>query len=163
MNKIKLFSTLLLVSIFLIGCSMGKPKKTTMTPLEIQTMQTRSYESEYSVTFKSVMSVFQDLGFTVEIADKESGLIKASGTTESSGFLYEFFTGYSATSQTVATATIEQIGKQVSVRLSFTQIDKDSSWYGKEDREDTQILDFKIYQSAFEKIENAIFYRENAQ
>ena len=142
---------------------MGKPKKTTMTPLEIQTMQTRSYESEYSVTFKSVMSVFQDLGFTVEIADKESGLIKASGTTESSGFLYEFFTGYSATSQTVATATIEQIGKQVSVRLSFTQIDKDSSWYGKEDREDTQILDFKIYQSAFEKIENAIFYRENAQ
>ena len=142
---------------------MGKSKKTTMTPLEIQTMQTRSYETEYAVIFKSVMSVFQDLGFTVEIADKESGLIKASGTTESSGFLYEFFTGYSATSQTVATATIEQIGNQVSVRLSFTQIDKDSSWYGKEDREDTQILDFKIYQSAFEKIENAIFYRENAQ
>ena len=163
MNKIKLFSTILLVSILLIGCSMGKSKKTTMTPLEIQTMQTRSYETEYAVIFKSVMSVFQDLGFTVEIADKESGLIKASGTTESSGFLYEFFTGYSATSQTVATATIEQIGNQVSVRLSFTQIDKDSSWYGKEDREDTQILDFKIYQSAFEKIENAIFYRENAQ
>ncbi|MFL2686335.1 MAG: hypothetical protein ACJ0NN_02470 [Thermodesulfobacteriota bacterium] len=106
---------------------------------------------------------FKIWGFTVEIADKDSGLIKSSGTTESSGFLYEFFTGYSATSQTVATATIEQIGKQVSVRLSFTQIDKDSSWYGKEDREDTQILDFKIYQSAFEKIENAIFYRENAQ
>tara|TARA_S200000501_G_scaffold22929_1_gene19912 strand:- start:157 stop:648 length:492 start_codon:yes stop_codon:yes gene_type:complete len=163
MNKIKLFSTIFILSIILIGCSMGKSKGTSMTPLEIQTMQTRTYESNYSLTFNSVMSVFQDLGFTVEIADKDSGLIKSSGTTESSGFLYEFFTGYSATSQTVATATIEQIGKQVSVRLSFTQIDKDSSWYGKEDREDTQILDLKIYQSAFEKIENAIFYRENAQ
>lgn len=163
MNKIKLFSTIFILSIILIGCSMGKSKSPSMTPLEIQTMQTRTYESNYSLTFNSVMSVFQDLGFTVEIADKDSGLIKSSGTTESSGFLYEFFTGYSATSQTVATATIEQIGNQVSVRLSFTQIDKDSSWYGKEDREDTQILDFKIYQSAFEKIENAIFYRENAQ
>ena len=148
--------------LFLTGCETTKPN-VNLTPLEIQGIQSRSYDHSKDIVFPSVMSVFQDLGFTVEIADKDSGLIKSSGTTESSGFLYEFFTGYSATSQTVATATIEQIGKQVSVRLSFTQIDKDSSWYGKEDREDTQILDFKIYQSAFEKIENAIFYRVNAQ
>ena len=142
---------------------MGKSKKSSMTPLQIQSMQTRTYESDYKITFNSVMSVFQDLGFTIDIADRESGLIKASGTTDSTGWVFEFFTGYSATSQTIATATIEQIAKKVSVRISFTQIDKDSSVYGKEDREDTQILEYKIYQSAFEKIENAIFYRENAQ
>ena len=66
---------------------MGKSKKSSMTPLQIQSMQTRTYESDYKITFSSVMSVFQDLGFTIDIADRDSGLIKASGTTSLLGIL----------------------------------------------------------------------------
>ena len=64
----------------LTACAAPGP---TMTPLEIQSMQTRSFESSYNVAFSSTMSVFQDLGYVVSSADKATGLIAAESATDS--------------------------------------------------------------------------------
>ena len=78
-------------------------------------MQTRTYDRDFSLTFNSVMSVFQDLGFySQKIADKRCRLNQGIWNLQKvQVFMREVFTGYSATSQTVATATIEEIGKKV--------------------------------------------------
>jgi len=48
----------IVIVIFLSACATQGP---TMTPLEIQSMQTREYEQGKNIVFPSVMSVFQDL------------------------------------------------------------------------------------------------------
>ena len=140
----------------LTACMQQAP---TMTPLEIQSMQTRSFNATYNVTFSSTMSVFQDLGYTVNSADKDTGLISAESATDSSAAAL-FWTGTSVTNQTKATAFIEKIRGKTLVRLNFVQKVETSSGYGRQDRNDKPILDTQIYQNAFERIENAIFLRK---
>jgi len=132
-----------------------------MTPLEIQSMQTREYENKKKIVFASVMSVFQDLGYTVSSADINTGLITASGASQSD-FSSKFWLGVTKVSQTKATAFIEQIGKFTKVRLNFVNTEKSSSAYGQTDQQDAPILDAKIYQNAFERIENAVFVRSGS-
>ena len=61
-----------------------------LTPLEIQSLQTRSFDHGYNVTFRSVVSVFQDLGYIIKSADIETGFIQADGASESDYFLRYF-------------------------------------------------------------------------
>ncbi|WMS88417.1 hypothetical protein [Pleionea litopenaei] len=129
-----------------------------LTPLEIQSLQTREYESTKKIVFPSVISVFQDLGYTIENADIETGLIKSMSATKNNGFL-TFMTGATENTQTVANAFIEEIGGIVRVRLTFVTRTRSSSAYGAQDQSDHQILDAKPYQNAFERIENAMFIR----
>ena len=128
-----------------------------MTPLQIQSIQSREYEQGKDVVFPSVMSVFQDLGYMVASADKDTGLIAADGAASSSGFAKLF--DVNLVSQTRATAFIEEIGDRTRVRLNFVRIHKESSTYGQSDRRDEPILDANVYQNAFERVENAIFVR----
>jgi hypothetical protein len=133
----------------------------TMTPLEIQSLQTREYEQKKDVVFPSVISVFQDLGYTVTSASKDTGLITAEGVTNSNA-ASKFWFGVTDVSQTKATAFIEQIGRITKVRINLVNTSKTSSRYGQNDQQDTPILDATVYQNAFEKIENAIFVRSNS-
>jgi len=59
----------------------------------------------------------------------------------------------------MVTAFIEQIGIRTKARLSFVDVVNASSIYGQTDRKDTPILDIKLYENAFGKIDNAIFIR----
>lgn len=153
--KLKLLLTAFTMAL-LTACMQQAP---TMTPLEIQSMQTRSFNATYNVTFSSTMSVFQDLGYTVNSADKDTGLISAESATDSSAAAL-FWTGTSVTNQTKATAFIEKIRGKTLVRLNFVQKVETSSGYGRQNRNDKPILDTQIYQNAFERIENAIFLRK---
>ncbi|MDB3912686.1 hypothetical protein N9381_13105 [Paracoccaceae bacterium] len=60
----------------LTACAEPKPKPT-LTPLQLQSMQTRQFSSSVNRTFASTVSVFQDLGYSITSADKASGLISA--------------------------------------------------------------------------------------
>lgn len=151
---------LLFLSIIATGC-MG-PKKVNLTPLELQSLQTREYTSSKEVVFPSVISLFQDLGYTVTNADKDTGLISAEGASDSNKLFKAFF-GRTRVTQTVATGYVEEIGSLTRVRLSFVEKLNSSSAWGQEDREDTQILNAEIYQNAFERVENEIFVRENSK
>lgn len=128
------------------------------TPLEIQSIQTREYEQGKDVVFPSVMSVFQDLGYTVKSADKDTGLITAESAAMSNP-ASKFWGGVSTVTQTSATAFIEEIGKMTKVRLNFVTSMKKSFGQGQTDRQDTPILDPEVYKNAFERIESAIFIR----
>lgn len=153
--KIILLST---VVVLMSGC-VSQPKQQ-LNPLDIQAMQTREYSEEHKVVFMSVVSVFQDLGYTVTNANMDTGLISAESITEDSINFLSIFSGYSSNMQVKATAFVEKIKKSVKVRLSFVEIIKDSSGYGQNSRKDRQLLDVKLYEGAFDKIENAIFVRK---
>jgi len=157
MKKIKFGLVFLLAA--LAGCA-SSSKAPTMTPLEIQSLQTRDFESDKPIVFASVISVFQDLGYTIKAANKDTGIISAEGAAKSSEAT-KFWLGITSVSQTIATAFVEQIGKHTKVRLNFVNTNHKSSGYGQTDRQDTPILDAKVYQNAFEKIENAIFVRSS--
>ena len=108
--------------------------------------------------FSQVLSVFQDIGYTISNADIQTGLISAESSSKSD-FASKFWLGITKVSQTKATAFIEQIGNKTKARLNFVEIKKSSSGWGQTDREDTPLLDAKLYENAFEKISNAIFVR----
>lgn len=157
--NIKIFPLSLMI-IFLTGCeTINAP---VMTPLEIRSIQTRSFESDYNVTFRSVISVFQDLGYTIKNAELSTGFIQADGAANSNEAL-KLWLGATETTQTKATGFVEEIGNKVNVRLSFVQSVESSTMYGADDRSETQLLDVGIYQNAFERIENAIFVRTSTE
>ena len=141
------------------GCAMKKAPE--LTPLQIQALQTRDYSATKAVVFPSVISVFQDLGYTIKNADKETGIIMAEGAAKSDS-TSRIWLGVSSVSQTSATAFVEEIGKITKVRLNFVTVNNKSFGYGQTDREDTPILDAATYQNAFERIENAIFVRKSS-
>ena len=144
------------IVLVLISACAAPPK--VMTPLEIQSIQTREYEASKNVVFPSVISVFQDLGYTITGADKETGLISAESAAQSDSVM-KFWLGVTRVSQTKATGFIERIGSVTRVRLNFVEVNQTSSNYGQSDREDTPILEIEFYQNAFERVENAIFLR----
>ena len=158
--KVTLLLTFFVLIVALSGC-VTTPQQMTMTPLEIQTLQSRKYDFEKSIVFRSVVSVFQDIGYTITNADLETGLISAESSSNSD-FGSKFWLGVTKVSQTKATAFIEEIGDKTNARLNFVETEQTSSGYGQTDRQDTPILDAKLYENAFEKIENAIFVRNNS-
>ena len=154
---IKNVMLIMLASVLVTGC-MTTAKKPTMTSLQIQSLQSREYESKKDIVFPSIISVFQDIGYTISNADIQTGLISAESSSQSD-FMSKFWLGMTKVSQTKATAFIEQIGDKTRARLNFVEVKKSSSGWGQSDREDTPLLDSKLYENAFNKIENAIFIR----
>ena len=150
---------LVLLGFIVVGCEMRNTPK--MTPMEIQSLQTRDFESSKDIVFPSVVSVFQDIGYTITSADIATGLVVAESTADSN-FASKFWLGISNVKQTKANAFIEEIGDMTKVRINFVNIQTTSDWYGQDDRQDTQILDAEPYRNAFEKIENAIFVRSGS-
>ncbi len=163
------------VGLALAGCADladDGPKKPKLTPLEIQSLQQRNLETSKDVAFASVVSVFQDLGYTIASADKDTGLINGeslakSDTDASTALLFlellaDEDEGYDVTTvQTKATAFVESFTEgQTRVRLSFVKNKSRSSSGGQLSQKDKQILDAEIYRNAFDRIENAVFVRE---
>ena len=132
-----------------------------LTPLEIQSMQSRSYNKSKDIVFPSVMSVLQDLGYSIKTADIKTGLITAESTAKSNAAM-KFWLGIAEVTQTTADAFIEEINGKTKVRINFINMVKQSSRWGQDDRQDKQILDPAPYQNAFEKVENAIFVRSGS-
>ena len=169
--RTKVWLMLTTVTLVLTGCA-AQQQKPPKTPLEIQSIQTREYESSKKIVFASVVSVFQDLGYTIKNADLNTGFINAESATQNAtgSANAEIFVDVlggvlgnrppaQRIEQTVATAFIEEIKDVARVRLNFVTTRQSSSAYGQNSRRDTPILDVQIYTNAFERIENAIFIR----
>jgi len=153
--KAKQFIIFFFVLTTLTSCAITP--KATITPLEIQGLQSREYKEKKEVVFRSIISVLQDLGYAIKNADIHTGLISAESAARSDSISKLF--GVNKVSQTMVTAFIEQIGTKTKARLSFVDVVNASSTYGQTDRQDTPILDAKLYENAFGKIDNAIFIR----
>lgn len=153
MNKLLLYFSIAASLIFL-GCATSYQPK--YTGLELQAFQRQEFETSKSIAFKSVMSVFQDMGYTIESADLETGFITAkSPTTDGIGFMVNVMR------DTKATAHIETLREGItSIRLTFLNRREDSGAYGTKRERSTPVEDQTVYQNAFSRIREAIFIRE---
>ncbi|MGI9418524.1 MAG: hypothetical protein ACR2RA_11870 [Geminicoccaceae bacterium] len=150
-----------------------EPKKPALTPLQIQSLQQRELETSKDIAFASVVSVLQDLGYTINSADKDTGFITAESlakSDEDAGALELVLSILDdedeedvTTRQTKATAFVEQFADdRTNVRLSFVKTKSRSGSGGQISKKDKQILDSEVYRNAFDRIETAIFVREGA-
>lgn len=135
-------------------------KQAKLTPLEVQALQSREFEVDKSILFASVMSVLQDLGYTIEGADVDTGFIRGNSPTNDRQNFFEVMGGVTSAKNTKVTAFVEQMaGQRSRVRLNFVNTKESSSWYGQTNKKDSPVLDPKTYQVAWEKIDEAIFVR----
>ncbi|CAM8650454.1 hypothetical protein MCEGEM3_02876 [Oxalobacteraceae bacterium] len=149
-------------ALFTSGCAMNDASSN-KTSLEIQSYQSRSFEVDKKMAFNSAMSVFQDLGYIVNSANLDTGFITAESPTKgakgSDAFL-SFLAGIRVEGRTAVTAFVEELSpKSAKIRLNFVERKKASGDYGQQSNRDDPIQDPKIYQSAFDKISDAIFIR----
>jgi len=153
---------LLVIPLLLTACATdgGAPQKTS---LEIQSFQSKQFETDKKTAFNSTMSVFQDLGYVVNSASLETGFITAESPLKGADGMQAFLENIGnmrSEGKTAVTAFVEEInGKTTKVRLSFVQRDKMLREYGQQANREKPILDPKVYESAFNKIGDAIFIR----
>lgn len=155
--------TILATSTALFGCVATEPvvKKTS---LEIQAVQAKSFEADKATTFRSVLSVLQDLGYVVGSASLDTGFITAESPTrqDTSGAaaFAAIFGGVRTEGKTAVTASVEEFGKDTRVRLNFVDKRLRSGAYGQRAADESPIEDPSVYNNAFDKIGEAIFIRK---
>ncbi len=138
------------------GCVSGGASK--KSSLELQAFQRKEFDTTKRIAFASTLSVFQDLGYIIKAADLETGLITASSPTKHTAFWGSHM------SNTDASAFIEEFGTgRTFVRVNFVQINESSSGYGMKSKSDKPIQDPNVYETCFQKIQEAIFIRSNTQ
>jgi len=135
-------------------------KKPVLTPMELQALQSKEFEASKASVFASAMSVFQDLGYTINSADIETGFITASSPVKNKTNFWGAMAGIASQGLTKATAFIEQgPNGYTKIRLNFVNSVESSSSYGQRSQADKPILDPLAYRAAWEKIDEALFVR----
>lgn len=133
-------------------------KKPKMTPMELQAIQSKEFETTKEVAFGAVMTVVQDLGYTVQSADVNSGFITAASPTENKTGFFDAWAGVSASGNTMMTAFIQPMPSGTTrVRLNFVNSKNQSAAWGQQSRQDKPIVDPQVYQTAWDKIDEALF------
>ena len=134
----------------------AKPPK--LTPMELQAIQSREFEVSKEAAFGAVMTVIQDLGYTVESADIVSGFITAASPTENKTNFFEALGGASSSGNTVMTVFLMQMPNGMTkIRLNFVNSKSMSTAYGRGSRQDKPILEPAVYNNAWERIDEALF------
>jgi hypothetical protein len=144
-----------------ISTSPAEAKKPpVLTPMELQALQSREYQTSKDQVFSSVVSVFQDLGYQISAADIASGFITAGSANKNKTGFFEALGGISSSGASRVTAFIETMPSGLTrARLNFMNTKNSSSLYGSSSAKDTPVLEPKTYQVAFEHIEEALFER----
>lgn len=148
-------------AITLVGCQTQAPPPKP-TPLQVEAMQTQTFETTKRKAFNAVMVVFQNKGYTIQSADLDTGFITAKSATTGTG------TGMGPmgrapthidTSMT-ATAFISEVPQKnkiiAAVRLSFV-INKTTSGVSGTYTDNSQVLDPDFYKMFFSDIRQQIF------
>lgn len=136
-------------------------KKPELGGLELQQIQARDYEVPKSVSFPAAMTVLQDSGYRITAADKDTGLITGSASTNSHT-TWVPFVGFGRSKKTpVVSVFVEDRGSGSRVRLNFVLTKAKSMMYGMSSSDEEPITDAAVYQAAFEKIEKEIFVRQS--
>ena len=135
-------------------------KKPELSSLQLQQMQSRDVEASKPIAFSAVMTVLQDAGYRIGGADKDTGLITGTASTNSK-VTWAPFIGFGRGKKTpVVSAYIEELSPSITrVRFNFVMTNFTSNQYGSDAGEEP-IIDPVVYQTAFEKVEQAIFVRK---
>ena len=104
MNKI-FAAVLFAVSISAVPAEAKKSPE--MTPLQLQALQSREFETGKENLFGAVMTVLQDLGYQVQSADVQTGFITAISATQNKTNFLEAFGGARSSGNTKITSVLE--------------------------------------------------------
>lgn len=145
--------------------------------VEIQAVQTRTFQKPYREVFRAVVTVLQDNKYKVSFTDMNAGLITASGSPQMTENMHQgvafipFIGGFLSLAREekseiwTVSASLEDLEKNrgVIVRLTITSDQTKSSLMSSAaDKAKTEDLTAKpeIYQDLFSKIDKALFIRE---
>jgi hypothetical protein len=150
---------ILIFSLFALSATPAIAKKAPqLTPMELQALQSREFETSKDNLFGAVMTVFQDLGYQVQTADVQTGFITAVSATQNKTNFFMALGGMSASGNTKVTCFLQAMPSGMTrVRLNFLNSRNTSSAYGQSSQVDKQILDAAVYHNAWEKIDEALF------
>lgn len=152
-----------LVAVVLLGLSISNSpaeakKAPELTPLQMQALQSREFETTKENLFGAVMTVLQDLGYQVQTADVQTGFITAISATQNKTNFLEAFGGARSSGNTKITTFIQPLPNGATrVRLNFLNTKITSSAYGQSAQNDKPILDASVYNTAWDKIDEALF------
>lgn len=62
------------------GCASSGPQQPNLTPLQIQLMQNKVFNVDLRTTFDATVTVMQNLGYIIQDANFNSGIITAKST-----------------------------------------------------------------------------------
>jgi hypothetical protein len=158
MNKTIFSAAFLAVAV--IASPVEAKKAPQLTPMELQSLQSREFKAPKDQVFSSIVSVFQDLGYQISEADAVSGFITAGSANKNKTGFFEALAGMSSSGGSRVTAFVETMPSGLTrARLNFMNTKNTSSAYGRSSSSDRPVLDPQTYQVAFERIEQALFER----
>lgn len=145
------------IGILLESAPVAAKKAPELTPLELQSLQSKEFETSKENLFSAVMTVVQDTGYQVQSADLQTGFITAvSAVQQKTGFI-EALAGVQSQANTKMTAYVQALPNGMArVRLNFLFSKSSSSKYGQSTNE-KPILDAAVYRNAWDKIDEALF------
>ena len=155
----------LIILVGLVAASVATPvlakAKQELSPLQLQSMQTKEFEVAKDQAFGAVMTVLQDSGYRIQSGDVQSGLITGIGSTTGK-MSYSLWSGFGKKKLTpIVSAFIEQMGPVSKIRLNFIMAKVKSTVYGSQPQDEEPVIDSAVYQDAFEKISQALFVRQS--
>jgi hypothetical protein len=133
-----------------------KPYESKVDPLALQAMQTQEFETTKAILFAASVSVFQDMGFTIEAGELNTGIITAKSPTTT-----ELSLGYYRSVTIRASAFVESTKpKHAKVRLNFVESRSKDAGFGAGSSNDIPFEDPAYYERVFTKIREGVFLRE---
>jgi len=142
------------------ACPASAKKAPELTPMELQAIQSKEFQTTRELLFASAMSVFQDLGYTINSADVQTGFISASSPVVNKTNFWGAMGGVPSQGLTKSTAFIEALPNGYArIRINFLTSVETTYGYGQRIQRETPILDPAPYRTAWEKIDEALFVR----
>lgn len=155
----------LCLSLLATGCFSDAPPPPQPSQMEMRSFQTREYDTnDTKLVIKAVLNTLQDMGFIVNTADPNIGLLTASKWTNvehSKKEIKEAKKKELALSKSVVldcTANISEFGKKQSrVRVNFQQRVLDANGAT---MQASPVTDAKFYQTFFSQVDKGIFLQQ---
>ena len=156
---------LLCLSLVVSGCFSDAPPPPQPSQMEMRSFQTREYDTnDTKLVIKAVLNTLQDMGFIVNTADPNIGLLTASKWTNVDHTKKEMKEAKKkelALSKSIVldcTANISEFGKKQSrVRVNFQQRVLDASGAT---MQASPVTDAKFYQTFFSQVDKGIFLQQ---
>jgi predicted small lipoprotein YifL len=155
LKRITLLITLILLS-FLAGCGTKPPPKPQLTPLQIEAMQTQSFNTAKRDTFDGIMTVLQNEGYVVQAANYDTGFITAKSAENLTRTAKDVFVSYNEFVNAFITPVKDSKQKETKVRLNFVIHFSTSDKNGTR-TQDKAVSDPEVYKRAFNDIRQQLF------
>lgn len=145
----KLMLALTLVGLMILtGCT-SAPKVNTNQRSQ---MRTKTIEVDYETSYRSLMIVLENEGYTIENTDMQSGLIKASAAEDAFSAAQTFWLGATGTKTSSVSATVSKITKESTrIRINIRVVSETNQGVYKSTGAD-EIDDPLVYENLFNKL-----------